>query len=157
MIEVCIIFLAYASKITNNIHIILVSCTVWDHREIKKAQMSVLEIASCIIENVELMPETNDYIYIGIFFSFILSLIPFFCRLCEITLDSEKSSEINYLDLPLMLWEKASFSFTAIFRFAFGNTKWERTILIIGFVNRLCLTMILFMIFGVAERTFKQR
>uniref|UniRef100_T1PJG5 Male germ-cell putative homeodomain transcription factor n=1 Tax=Musca domestica TaxID=7370 RepID=T1PJG5_MUSDO len=134
-----------------------ISCTIWDHREIKKAQMSVLEISSAIIENVELMPETNDYIYIGIFFSFVLSLIPVFCRLCEITMDSEKSSEINYLDLPMMLWEKASFSFTAIFRFAFGDTKWERTVLIIGFVNRLCLTLILFMFFSVAERTFKQR
>ncbi|XP_075147407.1 protein phtf-like [Haematobia irritans] len=134
-----------------------ISCTVWDHREIKKAQMSVLEISSSIIENVELMPETNDYIYIGILFSFILSLIPSFCRLCEITMDSEKSSEINYFDLPMMLWEKASFSLTAIFGFAFGHTKWERTILMIGFINRLCLTMILFMIFSVAERTFKQR
>ncbi|XP_061397395.1 protein phtf [Musca vetustissima] len=134
-----------------------ISCTIWDHREIKKAQMSVLEISSAIIENVELMPETNDYIYIGIFFSFVLSLIPVFCRLCEITMDSEKSSDINYFDLPMMLWEKASFSFTAIFRFAFGDTKWERTVLIIGFLNRLCLTLILFMFFSVAERTFKQR
>uniref|UniRef100_A0A1I8P8U4 PHTF1/2 N-terminal domain-containing protein n=1 Tax=Stomoxys calcitrans TaxID=35570 RepID=A0A1I8P8U4_STOCA len=134
-----------------------ISCTVWDHREIKKAQMSVLEISSCIIENVELMPETNDYIYIGILCSFVLSLIPFFCRLCEITMDSEKASEINYFDLPMILWEKAAFSFTAIFGFAFGDTKWERTVLVIGFINRLCLTMILFMIFGVAERTFKQR
>lgn len=119
--------------------------------------MSVLEISSAIIENVESMPETNDYIYIGIFFSLVLSLIPCFCRLCEVTMDSDKSGEVNYFDLPMMLWEKASFSFTAIFRFAFGDTQWERTVLVIGFVQRLCLTLILFMIFGVAERTFKQR
>lgn len=134
-----------------------ISCTIWDHREIKKAQMSVLEISSCIIDSVESMPETNDYIYIGIFFSLLLSFIPSFCRLCEVTIDAEKSGEINYLDLPMMLWEKASFSFTSIFVFAFGHTQWERTVLVIGFIQRLCLTLILFMIFAVAERTFKQR
>lgn len=120
--------------------------------------MSVLEISSCIIDNVESMPETNDYIYIGIFFSLLLSLIPCFCRLCEITLtDAVNPSEINYLQLPMMLWEKASFSFMAIFRFAFGHTPWERTVLVIGLIQRICLTLILFMIFAVAERTFKQR
>ncbi|XP_023302552.2 protein phtf [Lucilia cuprina] len=134
-----------------------ISCTIWDQREIKKAQMSVLEISSCIIDNVESMPETNDYIYIGIFFSLLLSLIPCFCRLCEVTLDTENPNEINYLDLPMMLWEKASFSFMAIFRFAFGHTQWERTVLVIGLIQRICLTLVLFMIFAVAERTFKQR
>lgn len=120
--------------------------------------MSVLEISSCIIDNVESMPETNDYIYIGIFFSFLLSLIPCFCRLCAcVTIDAENPGELNYLDLPMMLWQKASFSFMALFRFAFGNTPLERTVLVIGLIQRICLTLILFMIFAVAERTFKQR
>lgn len=120
--------------------------------------MSVLEISSCIIDNVESMPKTNDYIYIGIFFSFLLSLIPCFCRLCAcVTIDAENPGELNYLDLPMMLWQKASFSFMALFRFAFGNTPLERTVLVIGLIQRICLTLILFMIFAVAERTFKQR
>lgn len=61
-----------------------VSCTIWDQRDTKKAQMSVLEIASCIIERVDSLGVTNDYIYIGVFFSFLLTLIPAFCRLCEV-------------------------------------------------------------------------
>lgn len=61
-----------------------VSCTIWDQRDTKKAQLSVLEIASCIIERVDSLGVTNDYIYIGIFFSFLLTLIPTFCRLCEV-------------------------------------------------------------------------
>ncbi|XP_037888650.1 putative homeodomain transcription factor [Glossina fuscipes] len=134
-----------------------ISCTIWDQHDIKKAQMSVLEISSCIIDNVESMTETNDYVYIGIFFSILLSLIPCFCRLCEVTFDNDKSDEINYFDIPMLLWEKASFSFIAIFRFAFGQTQWERLVLVLGFLQRLCLTLILFMIFAVAERTFKQR
>lgn len=133
-----------------------ISCTIWEHRDIKKAQMSVLDISSCIIERVEAMPETCDYIYFGILFSIILSMIPPFCRLCEKTIDSE-DSEINYLDIPMLLWEKASFSFIAILRFAFGNAQWERFLLLIGFMQRLILTLIFFMLFAVAERTFKQR
>lgn len=57
----------------------------------------------------------------------------------------------------MLLWEKASFSISTILRFAFGNTHWERTVLIIGFIQRLCLTLLLFIIFAVAERTYKQR
>ncbi|XP_036331014.1 putative homeodomain transcription factor isoform X1 [Rhagoletis pomonella] len=134
-----------------------ISCTVWEQREVKKAQMSVLEISSCIIERVESMPETNDYIYIGLVFSFLLSLVPSFCRLCEVTIDSTSTNEINYLEVPMLLWQKASFSSWAIFGFAFGHTKWERTVLMISFLQRLCLTTILFIVFAVAERTFKQR
>uniref|UniRef100_W8ARE5 Putative homeodomain transcription factor n=1 Tax=Ceratitis capitata TaxID=7213 RepID=W8ARE5_CERCA len=134
-----------------------ISCTVWEQREIKKAQMSVLEISSCIIERVESMPETNDYIYIGLGFSVLLSFIPSFCRLCEVTIDSANATEINYLEVPMLLWQKAAFSFSTIFVFAFGHTQWERTVLVISFLQRLCLTTILFIVFAVAERTFKQR
>ncbi|XP_017050352.1 LOW QUALITY PROTEIN: protein phtf [Drosophila ficusphila] len=136
-----------------------ISCTIWDQRDTKKAQLSVLEIASCIIERVDSMGETHDYIYIGMVFSFLLTLIPIFCRLCEVTLgsDADKASEISYLYMPQLLWEKSSASFYTLLSFAFGDTQWERTILALGFVQRLCLTLILFIIFAVAERTFKQR
>ncbi|EDW89082.1 protein phtf [Drosophila yakuba] len=136
-----------------------ISCTIWDQRDAKKAQLSVLEIASCIIERVDSMGEANDYIYIGVVFSFLLTLIPIFCRLCEVTLgsDAEKASEISYFNMPQLLWEKSSASFFTLLGFAFGDTQWERTVLALGFVQRLCLTLILFIIFAVAERTFKQR
>lgn len=92
-------------------------------------------------------------------FSFLLSLIPVFCRLCEMTLgsDSEKASEISYFYVPQLLWEKSLASPSTLLGFAFGEARWERTVLALGFVQRLCLTLILFVIFAVAERTFKQR
>lgn len=62
-----------------------VSCTIWDGRETKKAEMSVLDISSAIIERVEAIPETCDYIYIGLAFSIVLALVPAFCRLCEVS------------------------------------------------------------------------
>lgn len=134
-----------------------ISCTIWDQRDTKKAQLSVLEIASCIIERVDSLGVTNDYIYIGVVFSFLLTLIPTFCRLCEITIDADKGSEISYFYMPQLLWEKSSSSFFTLLGFAFGEAQWERTVLALGFVQRLCLTLILFIIFAVAERTFKQR
>lgn len=63
----------------------LVSCTIWRKRETKKAEMSVLDISSAIIDNVEAMPDTCDYVYIGLSFSILLSLVPAFCRLCEVS------------------------------------------------------------------------
>ncbi|KAH8391209.1 hypothetical protein KR215_008811, partial [Drosophila sulfurigaster] len=134
-----------------------ISCTIWDQRDTKKAQLSVLEIASCIIERVDSLGVTNDYIYIGVFFSFLLTLIPTFCRLCEIIVDADKGSEISYFYMPQLLWEKSSSSVFTLLGFAFGEAQWERTVLALGFIQRLCLTLILFIIFAVAERTFKQR
>ncbi|XP_065090663.1 protein phtf isoform X3 [Ochlerotatus camptorhynchus] len=134
-----------------------VSCTIWDAREAKKAEMSVLDISSAIIERVEAMPETCDYVYIGVVLSIILSLIPAFCRLCEATVDSSSTTEINFLDMPVLLLEKASFSCIAILRFAFGESTWEKTVLFLGFTLRICLTYLVFFLLAVAERTFKQR
>lgn len=135
-----------------------INCTIWDRHDVKKAEMSVLDISSCIIERVEAMPETCDYLYIGIAFSIFLSFVPIFCRLCEqATVDAENSNEINYFELPLLLLEKASFSFLTILHFAFGDCLWKRTVLTVAFLQRLFLTVLLFFLFAVAERTFKQK
>jgi hypothetical protein len=42
-----------------------VSCTVWESRDVKKADLSVLDISSVIIARVESMPENMDYFYVG--------------------------------------------------------------------------------------------
>lgn len=66
--------------------VISVNCTIWDGCEVKKAEMSVLDISSAIIKRVEAIPDTCDYVYIGLVFSLVLSLVPAFCRLCEVCL-----------------------------------------------------------------------
>ncbi|XP_053673192.1 protein phtf [Anopheles nili] len=134
-----------------------VSCTIWEAREAKKAEMSVLDISSAIIERVEAMPESCDYVYIGVVLSVFLSLVPAFCRLCEATVDSTNSTEVNFFDMPVILFEKASFSLLAVLRFAFGDSTWERFVLVLGFLLRLILTFLVFFLLAVAERTFKQR
>lgn len=155
-----------------------VNCTIWDGRETKKAEMSVLDISSAIIERVEAIPETCDYIYIGLAFSVVLSLVPAFCRLCEVRavascnsnqfsniltyrlqalINSSESTELNFFDMPALLLEKTPFSCERIFQLSFGKSGWQKTVLFNDLVLRLCLTFLFFFLLAVAERTFKQR
>uniref|UniRef100_A0A1B0CWJ2 PHTF1/2 N-terminal domain-containing protein n=2 Tax=Lutzomyia longipalpis TaxID=7200 RepID=A0A1B0CWJ2_LUTLO len=111
-----------------------------------------------IIERVEAMPETCDYVYLGVFFSIILSLVPAVCRVCEATIDSSNSTEINFLDVPVLLMETTSeFSVLTLMRLAFGESQWEKTVLTVNFIQRISLTFLFFFLLAVAERTFKQR
>lgn len=57
--------------------------------------MSVLDISSAIIERVEAMPETCDYAYIGVAFSVILSMVPAFCRLCEVRNNNKRRNHLS--------------------------------------------------------------
>ncbi|GAB0086776.1 Protein phtf [Sergentomyia squamirostris] len=135
-----------------------ISCTIWDRRDAKKAEMSVLDISSAIIERVEAMPETCDYVYIGVVFSLALSLVPAVCRICEATIDSSNSTEVNFLDVPVLLMETTSdISSVTLLKLAFGETQWEQTVLIVNFIQRISLTFLFFFLLAVAERTFKQR
>lgn len=38
---------------------------MWESRDVKKADLSVLDISSAIIARVESMPENMDYFYVG--------------------------------------------------------------------------------------------
>jgi len=44
------------------ISFIVVSCTVWEGLEVKKADLSVLDVAAAIIAKVDVMPESTDYL-----------------------------------------------------------------------------------------------
>jgi hypothetical protein len=39
-----------------------VSCTVWEGVEVKKVDLSVLDVAAAIIAKVDVMPESTDYL-----------------------------------------------------------------------------------------------
>lgn len=58
----------------------------------------------------------------------------------------------------MMLWEKSSVPFDFWPEFIFGQQRhWQRVIFLLSLFQRFTLTLMLFMIFAVAERTFKQR
>lgn len=119
--------------------------------------MSVLDISSAIIERVDAIPDTCEYVYIGLVLSIMLSLVPVFCRLCEAAATMSNSSELHVLDIPAILMENTSASCVEIVKLAFGNTTWEQSVLVVGFLLRICLTFLFFFVLAVAERTFKQR
>lgn len=136
-----------------------VSCTLWTKHDAKKAEMSVLDISSAIIQRVDSIPETCDYVYIGLVLSLILSLTPTYCRLCDVVLDANSTGIPHIIfDLPrVMMEESSSMSFTSFMHLAFGESSWEKTLLIIATMQRLILAFLFFFLLAVAERTFKQR
>lgn len=138
-----------------------VSCTLWTTKhEAKKAEMSVLDISMAIIQRVDSIPETCDYVYIGLVLSLILSLTPTYCRLCDVATLESNSTGIPHIifDLPrIILEDSSSLSFASLIDLAFGQSSWEKTLLIIATAQRLILAFLFFFLLAVAERTFKQR
>lgn len=103
-----------------------VSCTIWEHRDIKKADLSVLDISSAIIARVETMPETPDYFYTGVVLSLLLAFLPPLCRLSESAYDAKIDKEMHFsvIELPTLIADKFSGSVPAILDAAFGKTSW---------------------------------
>lgn len=134
-----------------------VSCTIWEHNQTKKAEMSVLDISSAIIERVDAIPDTCEYVYIGLVLSIMLSMVPIFCRMCEAAANMTNSTELHVMDIPLILMENMTSPSFEMLKIAFGNTMWEQNVLIVSFMLRICLTLLFFFVLAVAERTFKQR
>lgn len=138
-----------------------VSCTIWTRGDIKKAELSVLDISSSIIAKAESMPESMDYFYGGLVLSIILAVIPSIRRLSDYF-----SSDItnNLVNDNFGIFEFAGINLQIYTNFickiidvAFGSTLWERTVLVILSFERFILSCLLFFLLGVAERTFKQR
>lgn len=129
-----------------------VSVTLWTKHEVKKAEMNVLEISSAIINRVDSIPETYDYLYIGLVFAILLALTPAYCRLCDV---SKEVNSTTIFDLPKVIDE--TFTFKSFVHVAFGQTFWIKTLLIVATIQRLILAIFFFFLLAVAERTFKQR
>lgn len=136
-----------------------VSCTLWTKHEAKKAEMSVLDISMAIIQRVDSIPETCDYVYIGLVLSLLLSLTPTYCRLCDNAMDSNSTGIPHIIfDLPrVMMEDSSSVSLTSFIHLAFGRSSWEKTLLMIATAQRLVLAFLFFFLLAVAERTYKQR
>lgn len=57
------------------------SCTIWEHNECKKADLTALDISSAIIQKVDSTQHSSEYLYIGVASAMILSLLPLLFRL----------------------------------------------------------------------------
>ncbi|KAK1130231.1 hypothetical protein K0M31_018370 [Melipona bicolor] len=137
-----------------------VSCTIWTRRDIKKAELSVLDISSAIIARVESMPESMNYFYGGLMLSVVLALIPSIKRLSDhVGMDnsSNVTSSLIPNDLTYVNLETYSDILSKVIDLAFGTTLWERIVVLISAFERLILSSLLFFLLAVAERTYKQR
>lgn len=136
-----------------------VSCTIWERRDMKKAELSVLDISSAIIARVETMPEGRDYFYIGMVFATVLAIMPAICRICNATLQTMDTSDthLSVFDLLTLIVTKWSTSVAGLLDASLGTTTWQRAFNLIALLERFFLGAFLFFLLTVAERTFKQR
>ena len=137
-----------------------VSCTIWTRRDIKKAELSVLDISSAIIGRVESMPESMNYFYGGLMLSVVLSLIPSIKRLSDhVGMDNSSNITSSLIpnDLTYVNLETYSDILSKVIAVAFGANLWERMVVITSAFERLILSCLLFFLLAVAERTYKQR
>ncbi|XP_053984269.1 protein phtf isoform X1 [Hylaeus volcanicus] len=137
-----------------------VSCAIWTRRDIKKAELSVLDISSAIIARVESMPESMNYFYGGLILSVVLALIPSIKRLNDhVGMDNSSNITSSFIpnDLTYVNLETYSDIICKVIGLAFGTTLWERIVVLISAFERLMLSCLLFFLLAVAERTYKQR
>lgn len=119
--------------------------------------MCVLDISSVIVDRVEAMPESYDYVCIGGLFSVLIALVPTCCRIFESAVEATNGTDFSIVDLPALLTNNYEYDLQQLLRFGFGEESWERALLGINLVLRLFLTGMYFFLLTVAERTFKQR
>nr|CAD7453102.1 unnamed protein product [Timema tahoe] len=141
-----------------------ISCTIWETRDVKKADLSVLDISSAIIARVESMPEHMDYFYGGVAVSVVLAFLPSFCRLCDVAYDLTSQGQGLDLGTPPLPSLTASTSMVyltstlgSVLEGALGATLWQRAVVLIALFERCALSALFFFLLAVAERTFKQR
>ena len=57
-----------------------VSCMIWEGNECKKLDLTAMDIGWAIIDKVDNLPESSDYIFIGVTLSLCLGCVPFLYR-----------------------------------------------------------------------------
>ncbi|XP_052822761.1 protein PHTF2 [Octopus bimaculoides] len=118
-----------------------VSCVIWEGDECQKVDLTALHISWVIIEKVEKIPDASDSIFIGLFFSLIMGLVPPMFR----TYNSKEFFNILSSD-----------GFVSAVLSMVGNGWKINLILINAVIQRLCLSALFFFLLSVADRTFKQ-
>ncbi|KAL2712659.1 protein phtf isoform X5 [Vespula squamosa] len=137
-----------------------ISCTIWTRRDVKKAELSVLDISSAIIARVESMPESMNYFYGGLILSIVLSLVPSIRRITDtLGIDNSGNTTVSIVpdDLKQVNLETYTDILCRLIDIAFGDTILKRIIVLISAFERLALSCLLFFLLAVAERTYKQR
>ncbi|KAL3280311.1 hypothetical protein HHI36_017800 [Cryptolaemus montrouzieri] len=134
-----------------------VSCTVWEGREIKKADLSMLDISSAIIAKVESMPESMDYFYVGLCVSILLAFLPILHRAARDLITFAEFEHMVFNSDIETVYNRFLNAMASILNDCYGTTLWERVFRIIASIQRCTLATFYFFLLSVAERTFEQR
>ncbi|XP_025088883.1 putative homeodomain transcription factor 2 isoform X2 [Pomacea canaliculata] len=119
-----------------------VSCVIWEGNECKKVDLTALDIGWAIIDKVDNLPESSDYIVIGMVLSVLLGIVPLAYRA-----HFEKDQTL------LAAWQPHLWIWGVIV-----NHSWRQNLLVFnGMIQRLVFSGIFFFLLTVTDRTFKQR
>jgi hypothetical protein len=137
----------HVSSVMNNLasNTDRVSCMIWEPNSVHKVDLTVIDIGWTIMQKVDKMAETCDYLVLGIIFSLLLMFTPTIYRIYH---SKDQLENLNYHEL-------AEICMAA--KLAFGHNWRQIVILLNGITQRLCLSLVTFFLLSVAERTFKQR
>ncbi|XP_061178271.1 protein PHTF1-like isoform X2 [Saccostrea echinata] len=119
-----------------------VSCLIWEGSEAKKVELTGIDIGWTIIEKVDNIPESSDYILIGLVFSLIIGCVPIVFKIYH---TKDIYNLLNLQAFVNLLWSLNAESWR--FNMVLAN----------GILQRFCLSCVFFFLLSVADRTFKQR
>ncbi|XP_042229127.1 protein PHTF2-like isoform X2 [Homarus americanus] len=132
-----------------------VSCKIWEGVEVKKVDLSVLDISSAVISKVDSLQHTTHYLQFGLTMATLIALVPSIYRVDFCALDVLLDTVVTN---GSQQWVQALGDTTEkIFLGLLGSNGWVSTVIFLSCVYRFALAAGFFFLLAVAERTFKQR
>ncbi|XP_037082119.1 putative homeodomain transcription factor [Pollicipes pollicipes] len=134
-------------------------CTIWEGVDVKKVDLTTLDICSVVVNRVESMPQSTDYLVFGLAMAALISLLPTLCRLggasAPLVVPGWRASLCPAAVLNVSL--EVSHHLATLSDAAFGVTGQERMVTVGCLLVTLLVTGLLFFLLSVVERSFKQR
>ncbi|KAK7080414.1 Male germ-cell putative homeodomain transcription factor, partial [Halocaridina rubra] len=132
-----------------------VSCKIFEGLELKKVDLSVLDISSTIISKVDSLQHDTYYLQFGLVMAILIALVPSMYRMDYSTLGESlegivTSGAENWLGHFTEMLKN-------LLAGLFGDSIWSTSVIILCCVSRFCIAGGFFFLLSVAERTFKQR
>ncbi|KAF0289165.1 putative homeodomain transcription factor [Amphibalanus amphitrite] len=134
-------------------------CTIWEGCDMKKVDLTTLDICSVIVNRVESMPQSTDYLVFGLVMSGLIALLPTLCRLMMGGAVLTGPCWPPAPSVPALVNATAQLTrhVIKVTDEAFGGTARERAVTTGCLLVTLLVTSLLFFLLSVVERSFKQR
>ncbi|KFM70184.1 putative homeodomain transcription factor, partial [Stegodyphus mimosarum] len=135
-----------------------VSCTIWEHNECKKVDLTALDVSSAIIQKADSSQDSTEYLYFGVFFALVLSFLPLLFRLRDgIATYVIQDATTDVLSLSVPSSEEVVKITDGILETMLGTGWRVKIVVLIVMLERFMFSLAFFFLLSVAEKTFKQR